>query len=317
MSFFALPGATVYLNARDDSRQDAEIADFRHYIRTAVSSRRCLEIGPSFGPTLPKAYGIDVVVVDHLSTDDLRAKYAAMGVDTSGIETVDYVWQGGKLSELVPGRFDAVMASHVIEHMTDLVGFLLDCERLLEPDGRLILIVPDKRYCFDYFQPITDTAKIIGDHLRGAQRHSFEAFYRNSMNVLVDYQGTQTIHWAPTAHISGLKFMEGDPESAFGKSRANATAAEYVDSHEYYFTPSTFMAIFFELSYLGLTNFAFETLTRSRRCEFLAILRKRPPTDRPPLNDFLTHKRMLMLNHLREQAEMIDLSEVSQKHPVK
>ncbi len=300
------PDAKIFLTRRDDASQDELISSFRHYIRELVSAERCLEIGPSFGPTLPKAYGIDVTVVDHLSTDDLRAKYAAMGVDVSGIEPVDYVWQSGKLSDLIPRRFDAIMASHVVEHMTDLVAFLEDCDRLLEASGRLILIVPDKRYCFDYFQPVSDVAKVIGDHLRGAQRHSFEAFYRNSMNVAVEYKGTNTHHWGQDGVVSKLNFMDGDPEKHLAEAKANAVSPAYIDSHEYYFTPSTFMTIIGELFRLGLTKFAFDTLTRTRECEFLAILRKSSVLKTPPLQDFLENKKALFLNYLREEMERLE-----------
>lgn len=41
------PDATVFLDVRDDARQDALIADFRDHIRATAAAGRCLEIGPS------------------------------------------------------------------------------------------------------------------------------------------------------------------------------------------------------------------------------------------------------------------------------
>jgi hypothetical protein len=90
---------------------------------------RILEIGPSFNPIAPKSEGWNSVSIDHLTREDLVAKYTGHpGVDVGRIEPVDFVWTSGILSDAVPpeqhGSFDAFLASHVIEHMPDLVAFL-------------------------------------------------------------------------------------------------------------------------------------------------------------------------------------------------
>ncbi|MEX0670552.1 MAG: hypothetical protein WD060_08870 [Pirellulales bacterium] len=55
------------------------------------------------------------------------------------------------------------------------MGFLQDCSQLLWPNGRVLAIVPDKRLCFDYFQPLSDVATVIKNHRTAADRHSFES----------------------------------------------------------------------------------------------------------------------------------------------
>lgn len=52
----------------------------------------------------------------------------------------------GVLEELrLPaGAFDAVIASHVIEHVHDPIRLLALCRRLLAPDGRLVLLTPSE-----------------------------------------------------------------------------------------------------------------------------------------------------------------------------
>ena len=81
---------------------------------------------------------------------------------------MDFVWTSGPMADAVPsdlhGTFGAFIASHVIEHTTDFIGFLDAAATLLAPDGVVILAVPDKRYCFDYFRPLTTTGKVLDAH---------------------------------------------------------------------------------------------------------------------------------------------------------
>lgn len=122
-----------------------------------------LEIGPSHNPIAPKKKGFNVHILDHVSAADLRRKYAAHPVNLDNIEEVDFVWSGQRMPELIGQTqcYDWIIASHVIEHAPDLVSYLQQCEELLKPDGLLSLVVPDKRYCFDYFSPISSTGNVL------------------------------------------------------------------------------------------------------------------------------------------------------------
>jgi hypothetical protein len=101
---------------------------------------RVIEIGPSFSPLAPKRDGWDVTIVDHADRDGLICKYAnEPGLDTSSIEDVDLVWHGGSISDLAGpeawGTYDVFVASHVMEHSTDLIRFLQSARKLLKDDG--------------------------------------------------------------------------------------------------------------------------------------------------------------------------------------
>ena len=104
----------------------------------------------------------------------LREKYAVHGVDVDAIEDVDVVWSGGPLApplqHLAP--FDYIIASHVIEHLPDPLGFLTDCESLLKPSGVLSLVVPDSRYCFDCLRPLTSIGQWVDARLAGRVVHT-------------------------------------------------------------------------------------------------------------------------------------------------
>ena len=141
------------------------------------TSSRIIEVGPSVNPVAPRSRGWNSASIDHLDRAGLRVKYATHpGVDI--IEPVDFVWTSGLLSDAVPaeqhGSFDVFLASHVIEHTPDLIGFLDAAQVLLKPEGVVVLAVPDKRYCFDYFQPPTTTGQVLDAHAKHRQRHSGE-----------------------------------------------------------------------------------------------------------------------------------------------
>jgi len=172
---------------------------------------------------------------------------------------------------------------------------------ILTDDGTIYLIVPDKRYCFDFFQPLSDTAKILGDRHAGRTRHSFEAFYRSGTNVL----NGDAIAWSQDG-ASNLRFAHGDPEHSRQMANAGLAAARYTDSHENYFTPLSFMMLIDELRYLREIDLGPKVLTRARGCEFLVTLRKAKDEARPGVGDFLAQKMCAYRILMAEEMERIN-----------
>jgi SAM-dependent methyltransferase len=124
-----------------------------------------LEIGPSHNPIAPKKKGFNVHILDHVSRAELRNKYQGHGVNLDNIEEVDFVWHGEPLQRLIGqiGCYDWIIASHVIEHVPDFISYLQQCEELLKPYGILSLVIPDKRYCFDYFSSSSSTGNMLAN----------------------------------------------------------------------------------------------------------------------------------------------------------
>jgi len=119
-----------------------------------------IEIGPSHDPVAPKASGYNVRVVDHLSQGELKAKYEGHGVNTDNIESVDVIWRGEPLEQLVGSeRYDWIIASHVIEHVPDPIKFIRSCQKVLKENGVLSLAVPDKNFCLDHLRPPSSTGR--------------------------------------------------------------------------------------------------------------------------------------------------------------
>jgi hypothetical protein len=235
---------------------------------------RIIEIGPSFRPIAPKNQGWNSVSIDHMTREGLTAKYEKHpGVDVGVIEPVDFVWTGGSLSDAVPpeqhGSFDVFLASHVIEHTPDLIAFLDAAQTLLKQDGTVVLVVPDKRYCFDYFKPLTTTGRILEAHAKHRQRHTGERAFDHFAYAATD--GAQEC-WGQRPS-QGIEFIHGLEEAARNYSLFE-NSPEYQDLHAWHFVPPSFELLMLELGWLGETDWRVERVTPTTGWEFFAWLRR-------------------------------------------
>ena len=180
----------------------------------------------------------------------MRARHKdSPGVDMESIEQVDYVTGGRRLPEVIGdrGRYDWIVASHVGEHVPDLLSFLLDCQALLTSSGRLVLALPDKRQCFDALRPVSTSGQVLQAHLEKRTRHGAGVGF-DYVARAVDVGGRYA--WSE-GHIGKLR-LQHTLEGANALYRALATTDEYHDLHGWVFVPSSFRLIVEELHALGL-----------------------------------------------------------------
>jgi SAM-dependent methyltransferase len=251
-----------------------------------------LEIGAGFNPLLPKAAGYRVETLDHATANQLREKYRNdPNVDVAKIEEVDFVADGRPIAEVVgkPGHYDYIVASHVIEHAPDLLGFLKGCETLLKQTGTLVLAVPDKRRCFDLLQPLTSTGMILQAHQERRTRHAPSALFDDiAYNLLRDGHGG----WAKGC-AGKLGFVR-DLAAAQRFFEDMCQSSDYIDTHAWRFTPSSFRLIAGDLHAIGEIGLREQTFRHSDIHEFYITLSrsgKGCPLDR------LTLVRMIIAEH--------------------
>ena len=269
---------------------------------------RIIEIGPSYSPIAPKSGGWDARTLDHLTREGLVAKYTGHpGVDAGRIEEVDYVWSGGPLSDAVPqamhGTFDAFVASHVIEHTPDLIAFLDSATTLLKPEGVVVLAVPDKRYCFDYFQPLTTTGQVVEAHAERRSRHSRRlAFDHVAYAAGSGGNGTWGQH-----PLHGLQLLH-PIEHARDLFASFGATSDYVDLHAWRFSPASFELLLLELARLGETDWRVERTTEAAGCEFFAWLRRDGNAMAAALSEeaFAARRLALLKRTLLETRAQID-----------
>ncbi len=237
---------------------------------------RGLEIGPSHNPIAPKSAGHDVAILDHLPQAGLRKKYADHGVNLDAIEPVDFVWKGQPYPELVgEQRFDWIIASHVIEHVPDLVTFVNECLAIMQPGGTLALVIPDMRFCFDALRSTSSLSELVDSHLLGRTAPSpgqVADFYLNLAK-----RGDQTSwHVGEAGHWS----REGKRSDAL-RFTDQAIDGRVHDVHVWRFTPSSFRLHLAQLAILGFVDAEEAFFEPSSIGEFYVGLRSAGPQGQP------------------------------------
>ena len=79
--------------------------------------------------------------------------------------------EGGDLSFAPAGTYDAVLASHVVEHLANPIGALREWLRVLKPSGHLLVVLPHKEGCADHRRPTTTLAHLVEDETRATPEH--------------------------------------------------------------------------------------------------------------------------------------------------
>lgn len=228
-----------------------------------------IEIGPCHHAIAPKREGYKVHVIDHASRNQLQEKYAGQGLPLENIEEVDFVWNGQPYAELTGKSkfYDWIIASHVIEHTPDLIGFLNDCDSIMKDDAIISLVIPDKRYCFDHFRPVSGLSKIIDSHLTPQKSHTVGTVAEYFLNVV---SNDGQIAWEP-----GFR-GDYEPIHTIEEAIQNMSAAddgnEYIDVHAWCFTPHYFRLIIRDLHSLGLIPFKEVDFAPTSGCEFYVTL---------------------------------------------
>lgn len=237
-----------------------------------------LEIGPLASPVVPRATG-RILYSDHRSTEELRRQYgphaAAGAVDLAQIVEIDVVVPETTTIAAVLGTrgpVDYVVASHVIEHVPNVVGWLNEIAECLREGGHLCLAVPDKRFTFDHFRATTAARDLVEWHFAKPQAPTPGQVYD---------------HVAHVAHIDPGQVWTGrpvtrralpghDPAEGLRIARGVTDHGGYNDVHCTVFTPASFALAIGEVIALGLVPFAFAALrpTDAGEMEFFATLRK-------------------------------------------
>ena len=239
----------------------ADISDF-HARRAFVlhsgfnwASSCGIEVGPLASPVILKSMS-NVTYVDHADTPSLCEKYRAVaGVDISKIVNVDAVWGEKTLLEMMEGRKqDYIVASHVLEHVPDLITWLEEAAQLLKPNGQLRIVMPDKRFSFDATRDETRVADILTAWLIRSRRPQVRDILDSELHVAPSVDG-----WGIYEGRATLEHVK--PVNSFSRALEFARSARdcpelYIDVHCWVFRARQFAAMMAKLSEYGLIHLA-------------------------------------------------------------
>jgi hypothetical protein len=230
-----------------------------------------VEIGASHAPIAPKRAGYDVHIIDHATRTELLEKYKDEDVKLDNIEEVDFVWSGQSYAELTgkTNFYDWIIASHVIEHIPNLVGFINSCDEILNENGVLSLAVPDSRFCFDYFRPISGLSKVLDAHFQDHKVHTAGSVAEFRLNLV---NKDSLPGWGENTFLNETYSFQNSKESVLEYLNNSDKNNEYVDCHAWCFTPHSFRLLMQDLYDLGLIRMREVGFFPSEGCEFYIAL---------------------------------------------
>ena len=291
-----------------------------------VSRLKGLEIGALDSPIVTSHDG-DVIYVDHMDREALRSKYARdENVQTDRLVDVNIVWGEHRLAETLGARkIEYVVASHVVEHVPDLVGWLVEISEILSDHGQLRLVIPDRRFTFDFFRRESRMSDVLS---------AFIAQSRAPTPIqIID-------HFSDKANFTAQEAWDVFPkerervhtiDDAGGFELAKRVAAEggYHDVHCWVFTPTSFAEILLRTARLGLHPFScrFIETTRRGELEFYCALELQedreiaieswsaiyeklkdtsatPPPERSAASDYSTRDRDITMSSLEMERDL-------------
>ncbi len=222
-----------------------------------------LEFGALSRPILRRRQA-RVFYVDHLDREGLQQKYAGdADVPSGGIVPVDVVWFEGALREAVdaqlPGHqrwFAYAVASHVIEHVPDIVWWLSEIRSVLSSGAALRLIVPDRRFTMDIARRESQLCDALAAFLARVRRPQ-------PREIIDFYHRHQVVDLAEAWRGLAVDPPRAGPsqKARYGLTLAQGAAAgEYHDVHCWVFTPASFVRLMVELSEFGMIWFACERM---------------------------------------------------------
>jgi hypothetical protein len=239
-----------------------------------------LEVAPYFDAFLLKSQ-FNVLYTDYISNEEIIAKSALNpDVHNSEIPLIDFVWKpGDRFKHSCPDgvMFDYAVASHVMEHVPNPVGWLNEILEVVNVGGKIVLFLPDRHHTFDYFrnetqfcdlvnlwieQPSVPTPLQVLDFMTNCFAHYADVKWGADgapIDTKRPYTDVDAINTAVNVHVNG----------------------SYTDIHCTVYNPNTVKALFERIALHGLMNVSVSDI-HVEHGEFLMILTKLGEPERMP-----------------------------------
>lgn len=230
-----------------------------------------LEYGPLDKPLL-KRPDFNIRYLDYAPRTELCERYKSdPNVDVSRIPEIDFVSEGKLVSQVVQNeRFEYIVASHVAEHVPDLIGWIESNLAVLSPGGRLAVAFPDRRYCFDIHRSLTSDA--VAAYLERRTKPTFQQICDHFFNAAIV---TPVDAWNGTVTASNAKTIR-DKAAALAMVKGFLAKNIYVDSHCWKFSDVELLEFLKEIRNLFKLNYEIVSFfpTQRNTLEFYFTIEK-------------------------------------------
>lgn len=187
----------------------------REFICSSVSGSG-YEFGAGGRPMITPI-GTKVTYVDRFSNEEMREYSSSRnGTGVGDFMPIDIVDSIEKMEHVTTADF--IIASHVIEHVSNPIGMLEKCYSILKPGGKLILMIPDKKRTHDRNRNVTSIPHFIADFISPSPDRDLENYIDKYMNVekfyledldkiLESWKNKNDIHLHTFTHDSALELF--------------------------------------------------------------------------------------------------------------
>ena len=287
--------------------------DYRQMFHDLISDKhsRILEIGPLNRPLVDKSIYPNAIYCDIRTTEQIKELYSGSDyLETTTItvpidEIVDVdVVLNTSYHETFNNQppFDYVVASHVLEHVEDLIDVLQDISTILATNGQFIIYYPDTRFCFDHFRA------------EASFRDAYDV-YKNKRPALarmvLDFFHSAIPESRPYKFWSSENLHEllpvNDTTQALEKYMKSCNGEFMDDVHYWPFSDKGFVKFLFDLTRADMLNLTCMQVhpTLHNTQEFLLILQKNLTWNR----DDALQKLRVHYSSIHRFAEIIKLNQ--------
>lgn len=77
---------------------------------------------------------------------------------------IQYISEATDLSLITNSKYEFVISSNCLEHVANPLKAIEEWIRVLKSGGLLLLVLPNKEYCFDHNRPITEFSHLLKDY---------------------------------------------------------------------------------------------------------------------------------------------------------
>jgi SAM-dependent methyltransferase len=77
---------------------------------------------------------------------------------------IQYISEATNLSQIPNSKYEFVISSNCLEHVANPIKAIEEWIRVIKKDGILLLVLPNKEYCFDHNRPVSAFSHLLKDY---------------------------------------------------------------------------------------------------------------------------------------------------------